>query len=450
MAHGRQYESARAFRKRVSKPNVSAGDSADSLIRFSAGRVVLVGFVLIGLIWFGWRIVADTAGYNAATSNPETALVWTPGEATALDELAYREFTKSDGDLNTARILAERALRSNPLDARALTVLGLIAERQGDQARAGNLMRLSSARTWRDMTTQAWLLKYDIQSGDFEQALLHIDALLRTNPRFLEQTIPVLAAFTVDQRTFDALARLLASNPPWRAQALASLSAQLSDAGRLVQLYAALKDSQYPAEATELKPYLDRLIKDGRYTEAYQSWRETLPAQQRTKEFLLYNGDFASPIDGLPFNWHLQPFQGVNIQIVASPDKDQGRALRFEFSGTRASFAVGQLMLLPPGEYSFTGNVRAQELRTQRGLEWQISCAEAPNNMLGRTDLVARTTSWSGFSVAFTVPQQDCRGQWLKLDIPARTASERQIEGQVWYDNLQIRRATSGNSLEVR
>jgi hypothetical protein len=85
--------------ERVGEPNASAGgDSAVSLIRFSPGRMVLVGFVLIGLMWVGWRIVADTAGHNAAASDPETALAWMPSEARALDELAYREFTKTSSD----------------------------------------------------------------------------------------------------------------------------------------------------------------------------------------------------------------------------------------------------------------------------------------------------------------------------------------------------------------
>ncbi len=401
-------------------------------------------------MWLGWQIVANTASYNAATASPETALAWRSNEAAALDELAYREFRKSDGNLDAARSFAESALRANPLDARALAVLGMIAEREGDQARAANLMGLSGARTWRDMTTQAWLLKDEIQNGDFEHALLHVDAILRINPRFLDQTIPVLAAFTIDQQTFNALASFLATNPPWRAQVLGRLSTQLSDPGRLGQLYAALKDSQHPPDATELRPYLDRLIKDGKYAEAYQSWRETLPPEQRTKQSLLYNGDFAFPIDALPFNWLLQPVQGVNIQIVASPGKENGRALQFQFPGTRASFVVGQLMLLPPGEYRFTGSVRAQDLRTQRGLEWQISCAEAPNNVIARTELVAHTTPWASFAVGFVVPAQDCRSQWLKLDIASRTASERQIEGQVWYENLWIGEATSGNSMGSR
>ena len=261
-AHGRQYESGRAFEERVSGPDASPG-SSDSSIHFSPGRVVFVVLVVVGIVWVGWRIIADTAGSNAAATDPETALAWMPSEANALDELAFREFTKSGGDLDTARGLAERALRSNPLDARALSVLGLIAERQGDQARADILMRLSAARTWRDTTTQAWLVNRDIQRGEFEQALSHIDALLRVNPEVIEQTFPVLSAFTIDKRTFDVLASFLAAAPPWRAVFLNVLSTRLSDAGRLVQLYAVLKDSQHPPDSDELGPYLDRLIRDG-------------------------------------------------------------------------------------------------------------------------------------------------------------------------------------------
>lgn len=449
-AHGRPYELARAFEERVGGPDASAG-SAYSLIRFSPGRMVLVVLVLVGLMWVGWRIVADTAGYNAAASDPEAALAWVPSEARALDELAYREFTKSGGNLDTARGLAERALRSNPLDARALLVLGLIAERQGDQARADILIHLSGARTWRDPTTQAWLLKRDIQRGEFEQVLSHLDALLRVNPEVFEQAFPVLSAFTIDKRTFDALASFLAAAPPWRTNFLATLSARMSDARPLVQLYAVLKDSQHPPDAIELGPYLDRLIRDGRFADAYQSWRETLPPQQRTSEVYPYNGDFTAPIDGLPFNWLLRPVFGMNIQIVASPGKGESRAIQLQFSGARVTaFTVGQLMLLPPGDYRMTGKVRAEELRTERGLGWKISCAETPNNTLALTHLVADAVPWTSFSVDFAVPAGNCRGQWLNLEIPSRTASERQIEGQIWYENIQIRRVGNGLSPAVQ
>ncbi|MFZ0845992.1 MAG: hypothetical protein WAM62_09390, partial [Pseudolabrys sp.] len=130
---------------------------------------------------------------------------------------------------------------------------------------------------------------------------------------------------------------------------------------------------------------------------------------------------------------------GVDIQIVPAPGKTAGRALELEFSGTRvAPFTVGQIMLLEPGEYRLTGQVRAEGLRTQRGLRWHIFCGTPHNNTLALTDLFAKPMQWTGFSADFAVPSENCKGQWLKLEIPDRTASERQIDGQIWFENMQI------------
>jgi len=453
-AHGRQYEVGMAFKESVGGPNASPRVS-DSSIHFSPGRIVFAVLVFVGFVWVGWRIIAGTAASNASATDPGTAVAWMPNEPEALDELAFREFTKTGGDLDIARNLAERALRSSPLDARALLLLGLIADRQGDHERGESLIRLSASRTWRDTATQAWLVNRDIQRREFDQALSHIDALMRVNPEFvspevLEQTFPVLAAFTIDQGTFKVLASFLAAAPPWRAAFLTLLSTRLSNADRLVQLYAILKDSQHPPDSKELKPFLDRLIKDGRFADAYQSWRETLPPQQRLREAYPYNGDFAAPIDGLPFNWVLQPTPGMDIQVVTSLGEPESRALQFQFSGTRLGvFTVGQLMLLPPGEYRLTGKVRAEALRTQRGLRWQVSCTESPQNTLALTSLVANATPWTTFSADFTVPAKDCAGQRLNLEIPSRTASEREIEGQIWYENMQIVRIGQSRSPDL-
>jgi len=84
--------------------------------------------VLLALIWVGWRIIAQTTALNLATYDPNRALSWVADEPAALDLLAGREFSRPGGNLDSAREWAKNALRSNPLDARALTLLGLIAE----------------------------------------------------------------------------------------------------------------------------------------------------------------------------------------------------------------------------------------------------------------------------------------------------------------------------------
>ena len=43
----------------------------------------------------------------------------------------------------------------------------------------------------------------------------------------------------------------------------------------MTQLYQSLIRSSQPPTALEMKPYLDRLIRMGRFEEAYQDWRAT-------------------------------------------------------------------------------------------------------------------------------------------------------------------------------
>jgi hypothetical protein len=109
-----------------------------------------------------------------------------------------------------------------------------------------------------------------------------------------------------------------------------------------------------------------------------------------------------------------------------------------QFSGTRVNFAnVEQLMLLPAGRYRLSGRVKA-ELRSPRGLWWHISCASGSKTELGHTGLVVGNLPWSDFAVEFDVPADGCPAQILQLQLPARIPSEKQIDGQVWYQSLKI------------
>ena len=275
--------------------------------------------------------------------------------------------------------------------------------------------------------------------GDYAQALPYADALLRISYNFQPELFPVLASFTVEPRAFEALTAFLATAPPWRPWFLSELSARLANKTRLVQLYTALNDSENRPTKNELRPYLNRLIKDENFELAYQTWHATLPPPQRADESYPFNRDFAFPVDGQPFNWSLEAIPGADISVVSSADGGKKRSLLVEFSDARVRFAnVKQLMLLPAGDYSFSARVKTAELRTSRGLWWRIFCANASANTLANTELVSGTMPWTDFMVKFQVPATDCGAQWLQLELPARIEPELRIEGQVWYQDLRI------------
>ncbi|MCX7064817.1 MAG: hypothetical protein NT024_09755, partial [Proteobacteria bacterium] len=95
-------------------------------------------------------------------------------------------------------------------------------------------------------------------------------------------------------------------------------------------------------------------------------------------------------------------------------------------------------LALAPGEYQLQGNVRVDNLRNERGLQWRVVCADDDRRVLAETERVSGTEPWQPFSAVFSVPERACRAQWLQLTLAARIPAEQYISGQAWYDDLRI------------
>jgi hypothetical protein len=394
------------------------------------------------MTWAVWRIIVSTAASDLADTAPNDALKWSAHSQAALDHAAYKLL--QDGDLDAAKNLAERSLRSNPLDDQALVLLALIAERNHDTQRAGILANMAGKRTWRNPGAQLWLFERAVRNRDYPLALQHADAILREYPfndNFRDLIFPTLAAFINYQPSLEALENLLGKTRSWRAVFLQRLPNFPNDQARLFQLFSFLVTSAEPPSAGELLPYMQTLLQKKRYAEAYQIWLNTVPAAQRVPH-LLYNGDFTQPVDGLPFNWVLTSRPGADVDIVALDAAKEKDALRVQFSGARVDFAgVRQLLLLSPGRHEFSGKVKADDLQAARGLWWAVSCADGSKQDLGQTNLVFQTLPWTDFTMDFVVPD-GCPAQQLQLLLPARIPSEKRIEGQISYRSLRISRAS--------
>ena len=130
-----------------------------------------------------------------------------------------------------------------------------------------------------------------------------------------------------------------------------------------------------------------------------------------------------------------------NATINEAPDRE-GKALYLMFSGGKAPIALTrQMLVLPPGNYVLSGDMRAQQVNTARGLTWTIRCAEGVTAPVALSPPLDADTAWKPFSVAFTVRADSCSAQWLTLQQAARSATEARPSGEFWYDNLKITRA---------
>ena len=339
------------------------------------------------------------------------------------------------------RAWAELALLNDPLNARALRILGQLADDAADEERAAKLMRGAANRSVRESVAVHWLMQKSLEKEDYIPAIHYADVLLRTRPRYAEHVMPILAQMAENKEASGELKKLLAENPPWRAEFFSALLHSISDARTPLDLLLSIKDAPSPPTAAELNAYLNFLIEHKFYELAHYAWLQFLSPVQLNAAGLLFNGSFEFVPSGLPFDWVIAPGSGVSIDIVARPMQDGQHALFMELGHGRVNFGgITQMIMLSPGSYQLKGKFKGQIIG-RRGFEWRVTCAGGQTTPIGKSPMVTGVTpAWQEFEFFFTVPDVGCRAQHLRLELAARSASEQLVSGSLWYDELNISR----------
>ena len=392
---------------------------------------------LIALVAAGVRIVSFALGDMLRQENPSLSLIFDSGQVTARTLLAERALQEHETLQQDAESSARAALRSNPVSARALTVLANVAENRNDEAQALNLFRLASRASLRDLTPQVWLLQREIQAGDISAVMDRLDVIFRaTDPRILQPIVIALMPLITDQRFRPRFVQLLQADTPWREMVLREVSRGTKDLAGLNALFLSLQAGSPPPSGEELSEFLNRLVREGWIDQAYLSWSKSLPQDRLEKSEYLYNARFQYPLTNLPFDWFMPPIQGATMGVTT---EDPRRVLNVDFFGGRVRFAnVSHILSLAPGTYTFSGQERADNLRNDRGLRWRIYCLQDPSSSLVTTSPLNGIQPWRAFSFEFKVPDDDCRYQNLLLELPAQAVLETEISGGVSYANFQI------------
>jgi hypothetical protein len=464
-------------------------------------RAVVLGLLSLVLVW---QVIARTLVAYLAEAAPQTALRLSPNDAQALSNLADRVFTprwsqkqkekekqraKANADesgdapadtgapdetngrlgawasvalkvdeantpengadlgslsdeeiIERVRSWAEAAVVNDPFNARALRILGQLADEAGDKKRAAMLMEAATARSKHESLAVYWLLQNSLEQGDFAAVISHADVLLRTRPEFADQIVAALARMAERPGGAEPIKEILARNPPWRGQFFKTVARGITDARTPLDLLLSLRDAENPPSVAELKPYIDFLIGHRFYELAHYTWLQFLPLDQLSSTGLIFNNRFQLTPSGLPFDWVIRPGAGVTADITARPDQKGARALLVEFGLGRVDFpGVAQLMMLPPGRYQLSGKHKGQ-ITGRRGLKWRVTCAGSTAPIAESPMLIGQVPDWKVYEFPITVPAADCPAQVLRLELDARSASERLVSGSMWFDELRLTR----------
>jgi hypothetical protein len=407
----------------------AANSAADSPWATVAFVVLLLGLAI--------NIIRLGAGELLGASDPALALWFDPGQSDARVKLSQSRWLEDEEKVDDAATGAHEALAYSPLSPGALTLLAQLSEYKGDEAKAAALMQWASRVNQRNIDAQVWLLNQDIKEARVPDALRRMNALFRGQAREVgEKLAPALAPILTGEAYRAPLIAVLRAEPRWRSPLLTALATSAKDLAGLSRLYAALRATDKPPTPVELESFLNRLVKEERFDDAYLAWTQSLPPERVDKLGYLYNARFQYAVDNLPFDWVILPVDGA---LTRAETENGHRILDVDFFGGRVAFQhVSHLLALPPGSYKFSGQERSQNLQNERGLRWRISCAGKDGATLAATELMAGDTPWQEFGVGFDVPTDNCPYQNLILELPARTAIETEIVGGASYTNLEI------------
>jgi hypothetical protein len=339
-----------------------------------------------------------------------------------------------------ARSWVETALLEDPLNARALSILGQLSRGTSETS----FMQAAARRSHLESMAVLWMMRKNYEEGDYRSAIQYADILLRTRPQAPQAAMVALGRLAEIPGANAELKRLLKSNPRWRSTFFSLLPANISDGRTPLDLLLALKNTPTPPTNSELSPYLKFLIEHGLYELAYYTWLQFLPPEEISKAGYLFNGSFETTPSGLPFDWTFDKESGVTIEIADRTDGMGAHALFMEFGvGRVEGLSVAQVVVLPPGDYQFKGAYKA-DIVSQRGLQWRVVCANKAKPVIGESPTVIGAESdWREFEFAFTVPDADCPAQSVQLAFTGRSASEQFVSGSVWFDDLHILRQPS-------
>ncbi len=332
--------------------------------------------------------------------------------------------------------LARRVVAADPLNA---TGYRLLAEVTDDPERERRLMQAAVMRSRRETAALFRLLNDSFLRKEHAATLDYADVLLRTRIELTNFVVAYLGAMAEDETGRPLLLARLAEAPKWRDAFFEALPRHVRMADTPLALMVALKNEGQPV--ARLDSYLRFLVQKDLVDFAYNAWLRLLPAEQLQRIGFLTNPSFEDDPSGVPFDWQIARGRNALLEFARLRELGGQRALHIVFGNGRVAFPVlSQVLVLPPGRYRLAGTLRGSIIG-ERGLRWRVACL-SPGKVLAETEmLLGQSQRWREFSLDIEVPESPgCRGQELRLFHDARSPSEELVSGEVWFDDLKLRR----------
>lgn len=334
---------------------------------------------------------------------------------------------------------AREAFAIDPLDATAVLDLSIFVE-AGGNSEASERLRLSAGDMMpRDTRIQAEVLAILLRRGDFAQVMNRLDGLIRARPAEAANFFALAAGITANPDGSRAVARTLATNPPWRQQFFAYIIAQRKPeiASRI---FDDMRAQGRPADDRELASVINAYLSSGNIDQAYAVWLSNLSEDELKDVKRVYDGGFDHPLRNLFFDWTVKPADGLTSRVFPRNTASMDQTLQLDFADFRGTFSnLSQILRLHPGRYRLSGEVRTEGFESPTGLVFRIYCMDGQKRQLSvETAPLPQSRQWIDFDKTFQIPNGNCDNQVLRLESQHALDKSQITRGLVAIDVIAV------------
>jgi len=396
-------------------------------------------------------VLASAASNLLLQSSPSLAHRVNPLNVDARIALVAKQIGKTDAaGIEALSQVITAGIRTAPVDARLVSLLGLVRQQQGRNQEAQQLFRRSLALLPTEIQALLQRFLFHVDRKDYSSAVRIADLVSRRWLKHWPVLEPYLAVILSGETTVREAATRFGQSRHGKALLITSLVKQpetLNLATRLVTIWQqqGIKDL-WPATNQITR----RLVAEKRYAEAYILFRSMLDEQQGGETGYVFNADFKSQPTGNPFDWQFKKQAGVSMRIVRlvnntdnmnTDSRRDDRALQIKFLDNPVQFkSLNQLMRLVPGDYDLAATYQTTELRAPKPLFLAVECIDS-RIKLAVLPFESGTYKLNTVSNEFRIPPQGCALQRIHVfnEFLARSWSNR-YSGRLTLDRIFIRR----------
>jgi hypothetical protein len=387
--------------------------------------------------------ISQGLGRILESTSPQLAIYVNPFDVDARVRYLGRLVGKDSESLDKVDEEATSALSFNPIDARLFGVLGTVAQLRNHPEEAYLRFTQARALSRTELSSVQSLIGIALQRGEVSEAVQDIDTMLRRRPDRFSEIAPFFLPLLRDEEGYTAILDALAKDAPWRSPLVRQLSTDPEGLSLVERLLGDLAAADKPARPTELAMVLNGLVRQGQHEQAYRFFLFTLSDEEKAYGGYVYNSTFAPVKLARRFDWQYADKPGVEVRLSAQDGENpQGAHIRF-LNAPIKEVGIGQTTMLPPGKYQLVVEGSGTNLSLPKGLFWVIDCVGGQRAQVAKSAVPEGSFRNRRFNVAFSVPDEGCPLQQLRLSTDLVAVSWRfRYQGEFIAHSVRIEKAS--------